>query len=834
MSDPKQKETSSLTGDLTFGRAKEGAEIGKRRSREQMDKELYGSGLLGDALAPRRSGELSRRFIVPPFTVLSAREGWWQDRKRAWLDLGIQSELGRGEDGANSAELAHTLAKPHSDVTAPIPTIPKAAATSGPKKPVKTRTPAAQQAAQPRARFTAPTIIVADDDDDEVDRGKETPKKPLPMTKLMQEALALPDDEPPRFDRDTWVNDRAPVGMDVESYINYFFIGFKNFHNGKRLGFELSSRSPELDIDFIKWVLQPNCIITFNGFGYDLPMLTMALKGESTHELKKATNRLIFGDIPPWKIEEEFGIQFYPCDHVDIQETCPSYQSLKMIGGRMHAPLIMDLPYDPEATLSWQQMNVASLYCHNDLDTTQIAFNAVAEPLRLRVALGKRYGLDLRSKSDAQVGEAIVKKRIEMRTKRRISGKTPDVDPTFKYQVPPFIKFQTPQLQTVVDKLRVSDFHVHAYGVNGPEWLKETTITIGSSTYQMGIGGLHSTEETRALVSTDTHQLVDADVAGQYPEIIVRLGELGHYPKGAGKVFIPEYKDMKTERNDAKKGAAEAKKAGDKEREAPLKAAADGGKIANNGVYGKTGARSGFLKSPSMMIHTTLTGQLTVLMIIEAAELRGISVVSGNTDGVLFYCPREKLDELYVMLKRWEQETGFEVETVKYKAIYNRDVNTYMAIKEDGTAKRKGPIGNPWAEKDLRGMLSKNPQMTVCGDAVLEYIKHGTPFEETIRSRTDPREFVTVIQAKTGAEWRGTYLGKVVRYYWSTDHDPIYATGGKRRKVAKTDGARPMMELTDTLPDDIDYARYVEEAQTWALELGVITKSTIFKKGQVQ
>lgn len=41
-------------------------------------------------------GSLSDRFGIPPFSVLNAREGWWQDRKRAWLAIGIQSELGRG------------------------------------------------------------------------------------------------------------------------------------------------------------------------------------------------------------------------------------------------------------------------------------------------------------------------------------------------------------------------------------------------------------------------------------------------------------------------------------------------------------------------------------------------------------------------------------------------------------------------------------------------------------------------------------------------------------------------------------------------------------------
>lgn len=41
---------------------------------------------------------LAERFGIPPFSVLNAREGWWQERKRAWIALGIQSELGRGEN----------------------------------------------------------------------------------------------------------------------------------------------------------------------------------------------------------------------------------------------------------------------------------------------------------------------------------------------------------------------------------------------------------------------------------------------------------------------------------------------------------------------------------------------------------------------------------------------------------------------------------------------------------------------------------------------------------------------------------------------------------------
>ena len=43
---------------------------------------------------------LADRFGISPFTVLNAREGWWQNRKRSWLGLGIKSELGRGDNAS--------------------------------------------------------------------------------------------------------------------------------------------------------------------------------------------------------------------------------------------------------------------------------------------------------------------------------------------------------------------------------------------------------------------------------------------------------------------------------------------------------------------------------------------------------------------------------------------------------------------------------------------------------------------------------------------------------------------------------------------------------------
>lgn len=49
------------------------------------------------------------RFIVPPFSILDTMQGYWQDRKRLWKSLGIQSEVGRKQNIVNVNEVSDTI-----------------------------------------------------------------------------------------------------------------------------------------------------------------------------------------------------------------------------------------------------------------------------------------------------------------------------------------------------------------------------------------------------------------------------------------------------------------------------------------------------------------------------------------------------------------------------------------------------------------------------------------------------------------------------------------------------------------------------------------------------
>jgi hypothetical protein len=67
------------------------------------DLALFGHDLFGEVVKPKAAGVVADRFTMPPFSVLDARSGDWQARKRAWRSIGIRGEEGRDEDLAGAS-----------------------------------------------------------------------------------------------------------------------------------------------------------------------------------------------------------------------------------------------------------------------------------------------------------------------------------------------------------------------------------------------------------------------------------------------------------------------------------------------------------------------------------------------------------------------------------------------------------------------------------------------------------------------------------------------------------------------------------------------------------
>lgn len=222
------------------------------------------------------------------------------------------------------------------------------------------------------------------------------------------------------FDNDTWNNKlNGAICVDVECYRNFFVICVRRLVDGKCLAFEISARTDFRVAlrELLLYILNNNTIITFNGNSYDLPMIFYALRNADNAALKAMSDKIILGDLKPWDV----GIRVPKLNHIDLMEPNPSVkQGLKMLNGRLHGRYMVDLPYTPDAILTPDQMNITTLYCFNDIEATALLYRSMREPLELRVALGRTYGMDFRSKSDSQIGEAIVKKRVEAITGQRI------------------------------------------------------------------------------------------------------------------------------------------------------------------------------------------------------------------------------------------------------------------------------------------------------------------------------------------------------------------------------------------------------------------------------
>jgi hypothetical protein len=586
--------------------------------------------------------------------------------------------------------------------------------------------------------------------------------------------------------------------IDTEVYKDYFLLSAKQLSDSKVRHFEMYAGC-NLDRKAIGAMMRSQTTISFNGLNYDLPIITAALMGWDNQAIKRLSDKIIKSGFPIWKIcrDEQIDVpQFW--DHIDLIEVAPGRSSLKIYGGRMNAPKMQDLPIAPDDSITAALRPLMREYCVNDLDTTEMLYRTLEKAIALRADMSVQYGMDLRSKSDAQIAETVIKSELSNLTGKEYQAPKLADNYTFSYVDPKIINFKTNPLQKVFAAILSERFRMGLTGsVIMPDWLRDNQIAIGSAKYQMGIGGLHSCESAQFIRCAYDEVLSDWDVASYYPNIILqqRLA-----PKSLGTPFLRVYQSI-VERRLA------AKKAGDK-------VMADTLKIAVNGSFGKLGSKYSALYAPDLLIQTTLTGQLALLMLIERLELAGVRVASANTDGIVVHHKKTLTDTVLGITWEWMLDTSYTLERTDYVAIASRDVNNYVAVKPDGSSKGKGCFAS--------GGLQKNPDQPIIYDAVAAYIATGEPISKTITQCRDITKFCTVRQVKGGAKWRGELLGKAVRFYLSTSaaSDECIHYNINNNRVPKSAGAKPLMQLPDTFPDDVCYRSYLVAAEKLLCEVG--------------
>lgn len=274
----------------------------------------------------------------------------------------------------------------------------------------------------------------------------------------------------------------------------------------------------------------------------------------------------------------------------------------------------------------------------------------------------------------------------------------------------------------------------------------------------------------------------------------------------------------------------EAKKKGDKQTANALK-------LVCNTTYGCLLNRYNDLYDPLMGRSVCISGQLYLLELAEHLykDITDLRLVALNTDGIMIEFDDSEFDRVKEILNEWQERTGFELEEDKIKRIAQKDVNNYVEVQSDETAKAKGG----YLVKGIAPAGAFNINNTACivATALKEYLVKGTPVEETINACDDIFQFQII--AKAGAKYKEAYhlvdgqevpIQKVNRVYATKD-----TRYGKLYKVKAEDDSEAKIE---SLPEhciidndneltiqDVDKTFYIEMAQKRVNDfLGIVEK----------
>lgn len=430
---------------------------------------------------------------------------------------------------------------------------------------------------------------------------------------------------------------------------------------------------------------------------------------------------------------------------------------------------------------------------------TAALYRRLERELVLRQGLSALYATDLRSASEPQIAEMVLTVEYQRRTgvsRRMLQEMARTGRPRQVQFVPPAWaeQIQDPGLRSWLDLRLRTPVAIDQDGRLQRVDLA-TDLAIGDRWYRTGVGGLHSVDGAGTWWSSTTHQLVDLDVASYYPAILLNHGLRPAHTK---PVFSEIYRDI-VERRLA------AKRSGDR-------TTADGLKIVANSVYGKLGEPHSAFYDPQAQLQVVLTGQLALLWLIAQIEAAEHTVVSANTDGVTVRMERSRGHALTAVVDAWQAATGFTLERTDYARLVQKDVNNYLAVKEDGGLKRKGIFVDGL---DLR----VSPKPGVIPRAVAASLLDHAPVERTVRDSTDLHDFLYAIVLRNAHGRHGEQaLGKVLRWYRSTRAEApalmrVPLEAGQPSRVPDGERAALALDLPDRLPEDLDREHYAAEAE---------------------
>jgi hypothetical protein len=579
---------------------------------------------------------------------------------------------------------------------------------------------------------------------------------------------------------------------DIETMQELFLIGIYNPETKKYQEFEVSKDKNQLDafIRFTEIYRDDVYWVGYNNLRFDSQVVEWIIRNhEQWHELSSlelcAKIAQKAGDVihdANYDVFPEYREEWLSLKQIDIfkinhYDNKNRMVSLKRLEFEMDLEDIEEMPiHHSKTNMTSEEIQLTKDYCRNDVMATfefyKITTGNTEHPLYkgnnqidLRQDIFEEFGIPCLNYSDSKIGDEMIKKFYCQ--EKGILPTDIIKKGTFRKEVPVkdciahYVTFQTPELQefyTRVRKLKLGlqdDFkeEIHFY----------------DNVYSFMKGGLHTENKPKIFEADEDHLIIDWDVSSYYPAIIINNGR---YPAHLGKEFLRGYKHMFEKRLELKPQAKKDKK---------IAGIVGALKLAVNSVYGKSSDMQSWIYDRQLTMFTTITGELSLMMLIEAYEMQGLHVISANTDGVTIMIHKDDVDKMHDINKWWMDLTQYELERTDYSKIIFSTVNDYLAIKTDGEIKKKGDFLTDFE-------LHKNKSGRVVSIALEHYYVNNVPVETTIKNHSNIFDFAIRQKASKNFHYEGhnkttghkNVYNKLIRYYVSN-------TGEKLLKIKNED-----------------------------------------------
>lgn len=467
------------------------------------------------------------------------------------------------------------------------------------------------------------------------------------------------------------------------------------------------------------------CVLGYNIKNYDLSIANSIYQG-FTPEQVFIVNEMIINPSLQFKTKEH--MRLFPftkkklsCIYQDLMDD--GVGSLKQKECSLGLSILESSVDFLTEDLTEDEIQEVLLYCKHDVWSAMKYYEHTVFPYtQTKLALGKEFNIpekDCHMSTNAKLcAKALNANRRSFKDAEEIEIELPNKIRNYCYENLP---------SKVLEKIMKSADAFH--------------IKLFDNEVDFGNGGLHSVYRTDIYAeSDDEYVLINVDAASYYPSMLIQFETLSRCVTNP-EVFSNIYKER-----------LKIKHKKDKTDDDQMKQLAY--KLVLNTTFGASGNKYLDLYDPYMCTKCCRLGQifLAALACKIHKEVDSSVILQTNTDGILVYMKRCEIDKIDKLMKEWEEVSGIRMEKDFVNRIWQKDVNNYLLITEEGKIKNKGMWLNNTIEKPGYVMLSPHSAF-VCSNAAINYLVKGEDVLEHIVKDKNLHNFV--IDCTKGPSFRG-------------------------------------------------------------------------------